>query len=317
MWQTILVQTATGRLQADTSGAHLSTGVSLVVNMLAQQFNRILTTPVDVVANVNQADPSSRGFFHTFVKLARTGGRPVLWRGLGLALVLSLNPALMFTLVAKLSALLKRFRKDETPLPAADMFWISGVSKAVATLGTYPLIRAKAVAQTSGAPGGIVAMLKSILQNEGLGGLYQGVWILSYKTILFNSLMMALKQKLSTLLAHLPAQVKDDAKSKLHALTGDEVWCSKTVLVQASIMPWEVSGSVVYVDGSWAHLHQAQEHLLQEASVHGDYLVVGVHSDQCMNDVMGSYPTECFAARLARVKKHHLISAVVEDAPWE
>mmetsp|Transcript_32126 Transcript_32126/g.58749 ORF Transcript_32126/g.58749 Transcript_32126/m.58749 type:complete len:524 (-) Transcript_32126:27-1598(-) len=317
MWQTILVQTAMARLQADNAAAHLSTGVSLVVNMLAQQFNRILTTPVDVVANVNQADPSSRGFFHTFVKLARTGGRPVLWRGLGLALVLSLNPALMFTLVAKLSALLKHLRKDESPLAAADMFWISGVSKAVATLVTYPLIRAKAVAQTSGAPGGIVAMLKSILQKEGLNGLYQGVWILSYKTILFNSLMMALKQKFSALLDRSAARPKEVAKTELTTVNVNEGWCSKTVLVQATLMPWEIKGSVIYVDGSWSHLHQAQEHLLKEASSRGDYMVVGVHSDQCMSDVMGSYPTECFSARIARLKKHPLVSAVVEDAPWE
>eukprot|EP00971_Amphidinium_carterae_P110476 2188491-Amphidinium_carterae.1 len=158
-------------------------------------------------------------------------------------------------------------------------------------------------------------MLKNILQKEGVNGLYQGVWILSYKTILFNSLMMALKQKFSALLGRSAALPKKAAK--ITDLSVDEGWCGKTVLVQADMMPWEVKGSVVYVDGSWSHLHQAQDHLLREAASRGDYMVVGVHSDQCMSDVMGSYPTECFSARIARMKKHPLVSAVVEDAPWE
>ncbi|CAK0825861.1 unnamed protein product, partial [Prorocentrum cordatum] len=316
IWQTIFVQAALSRVQGVAGDRRqLGTGLSLLVNMFAQQFNRILTTPVDVVANVNQADPNSRGFFHTFVRLARTGGRATLWRGLSLALLLSLNPAMMFTLVGKLSALVLRVRGKES-LAASDMFWVSGISKAVATLVTYPLIRAKAVAQTMGSDG-VVASLRGIVETDGVRGLYQGVWLLSYKTILFNSMMMALKQKF--------AAVLDRPVDKRAPLSRQLTWRKqeenelrqKTQLVKADSFPWDHEGSVVYVDGAWSFLHDAQQHFLREASSRGDYLLVGVHGDQCLRDAMGAYPSECFAERVGRLKKHPLVSAVVEAAPWE
>ncbi|CAK0880618.1 unnamed protein product [Prorocentrum cordatum] len=315
IWQTIFVQAALSRVQSVAGDRRqLGTGLSLLVNMFAQQFNRVLTTPVDVVANVNQADPNSRGFFHTFVRLARTGGRATLWRGLNLALLLSLNPALMFTLVGKLSALVLRVR-DEESLAASDMFWVSGISKAVATLVTYPLISG-AVAQTMGSDG-VMASLRGIVKKDGAIGLYQGVWLLSYKTILFNSMMMALKQKFGAILDR-PVDKRAPLSRKLtwRKLEENELR-QRTQLVQADAFPWDHEGSVVYVDGAWSFLHDAQQHFLREASSRGDYLLVGVHGDQCLRDVMGAYPSECFAERMDRLKKHPLVGAVLEAAPWE
>jgi len=283
--------------------------------MLAQQFNRVLTTPVDVVANVNQVDPTSRGFFHTFVKLARTGGRAALWRGLGVSLLLSLNPALMFTLVGKLSALVQALRKNDGALAASDIFWISGASKAVATLVTYPLIRAKAVIQTSGgAPSGLWRMLTSIAATEGAAGLYRGVWVMSYKTVLFNSIMMALKQKV-TLAINRAGRV---ARGPLQRWCSG-LWRSRVVLVRSSEKPWVAAGrcaTVVYVDGSWSFLHSAQEHFLCEAARRGDHLLVGVHSDECHHGAVGTWPGECFAERVGRLRQHPLVSSILEEAPW-
>lgn len=283
--------------------------------MLAQQINRVLTTPVDVVANVNQADPNSKGFFHTFAKVAREGGRPVLWRGLQVALLLSFNPALMFTLVGKLTSVVQRLRDDdEDQLGVSDMFWISGVSKTIATLVTYPLIRAKAVVQstTTGPAVGLRAMLAKIAKEDGMSGLFQGVWIMSFKTVLFNSLMMSLKQKL--------AMVDRERKEKRRKTLLDGFRQDLVVQAQAEAKPWEAAAlgqSVVYVDGSWSFLHPAQEHILQEAAKRGDYLLVGVHSDEVHHYALGAYPKECFAARVARIQSHPSVAAVLEDAPWE
>jgi len=213
-------------------------------------------------------------------------------------------------------------------LAAGDMFWISGVSKAVATVVTYPLIRAKAVMQSGSAdPSGLFKMLSEIAKAEGVAGLYSGVWILSYKTVLFNSLMMALKQKLARMF---------EVKSNRNLLRrGSWVWAKTGPDFRSKIMicpkknkadnektnnPWGVAAkgaTVVYIDGSWAFLHAAQEHIIRAASQRGEYLVVGVHSDTCMREATGQYPQECYAARVARLREHPLVTSILEDAPWE
>lgn len=316
IWQTVFRQLAFHRRSDGKPLDNIGTIASLVVNMLAQQVNRLLTTPVDVVATVNQADPNSPGFFLTFLRLANTGGVATLWRGIGVTLLLALNPALMFTLVGKLSSFVLTLR-DGGELAASDMFWISGASKAVATLLTYPLIRAKAVIQASGGSKGWISTMVQMAQQEGMVGLYSGVWIMSYKTVLFNSIMMALKQKIANLLTRTPAVRFGNEVTVQEA---DGQWRKNVRLAQCSEKPWMAAArqaSVMYVDGSWSQLHAAQDHLLREAARHGDHLVVGVHSDASHFAAVGSWPTECYAARVERLQSHPVVSSILEDAPWE
>eukprot|EP00930_Biecheleria_cincta_P036367 TRINITY_DN24948_c0_g1_i1.p1 TRINITY_DN24948_c0_g1~~TRINITY_DN24948_c0_g1_i1.p1 ORF type:complete len:546 (+),score=101.42 TRINITY_DN24948_c0_g1_i1:27-1640(+) len=327
IWQTLFVQLSLQRLQQQQPLVEkLGTITSLVVNMLAQQLNRVLTTPIDVIANVNQADPKSIGFFHTFALFVRERGAAELWRGLPVALLLSFNPALMFTLVGKLTDFVKVARRsgeEDFHLSSTDMFWISGVSKAVATLLTYPLIRAKAVIQTSGAAAsGLWGMLADIARKDGWSGLYQGVWIMSYKTVLFNALMMALKQKVTGVIRWW--QLKKAEQMKIQDADAEKLegfaFRHKVVPCRSCMMPWRAAAkgaNVVYVDGSWSFLHAAQVHFLKEAAKRGDHLVLGVHSDETHQVAMGSWPTECYAARLDRLRQQRLVATILEEAPWE
>lgn len=321
IWQTLLVQMALRRPGCDAS-QQLGTVVSLLVNMFAQQINRVLTTPIDVVANVNQADPRSKGFVHTFVKLAKTGGVAVLWRGLWVSLLLSLNPALMFTLVGKLTTLVAKLRRTTRKLDASDIFWISGISKTVATLLTYPLIRAKALMQTTDSAGGLWVTLASAYTSDGVVGLYRGVWIMSYKTVLFNSLMMGLKHKVAILWDRICGDAAEDQRESapMRMDSGFQTPVREKVsVIHGDETPWDAAARgalVIYVDGSWSFLHAAQEHVLKEASRRGDYLLVGVHSDSCHKSMVGTWPTECYEARLERLREHPLITSVLTSAPW-
>lgn len=245
-----------------------------------------------------------------------------LWRGLPVALLLSLNPALMFTLVGKLSDALKAVRNTppEGFLSSSDMFWISGISKAVATLLTYPLIRAKAVIQTTGGDHqGLWGMLAGIVRNEGWLSLYQGVWIMSYKTVLFNSLMMALKQKVSLLLMQWDRFRDRKRRQEKRALLEGQFRQSVTPCCSCE-MPWEAAArgsTVMYVDGSWCFLHEAQAHILKEGNRLADHLVVGVHSDDVHQESVGTWPAECYAARLGRLRRKPWAATILENAPWE
>ncbi|CAL1140511.1 unnamed protein product [Cladocopium goreaui] len=199
-------------------------------------------------------------------------------------------------------------------------FWISGISKAVATLLTYPLIRAKAVIQTTGGDHqGLWGMLAGIVRNEGWLSLYQGVWIMSYKTVLFNSLMMALKQKVSLLLMQWDRFRDRKRRQEKRALLEGQFRQSVTPCCSCE-MPWEAAArgsTVMYVDGSWCFLHEAQAHILKEGNRLADHLVVGVHSDDVHQESVGTWPAECYAARLGRLRRKPWAATILENAPWE
>eukprot|EP00747_Dinoflagellata_sp_TGD_P211574 gnl/TRDRNA2_/TRDRNA2_84796_c0_seq1.p1 gnl/TRDRNA2_/TRDRNA2_84796_c0~~gnl/TRDRNA2_/TRDRNA2_84796_c0_seq1.p1 ORF type:complete len:622 (+),score=132.40 gnl/TRDRNA2_/TRDRNA2_84796_c0_seq1:172-2037(+) len=311
IWQTIFVTQALRRISSDDGPAQLGTGTSLIVNMLAQMWNRLLTTPVDVVANVNQADPHSKGFISTFAALVQTSGVSTLWRGISVTLILALNPALMFTLVGKLKDIVC-MHKGEDALTAAQMFWITGISKFVATLLTYPLIRAKAVMQARGT--GLFKTFADIAKKEGRSGLYSGLLIMSYKTVLFNALMMSLKQKL--LVAFRKQKELAIRRSKLV----DGKWRRCVKVVKGTESPWEAAArgaSVAYVDGTWSFLHPAQQHVLAEAAKRTEHLVVGIHGDQTHLDAIGKTPPEGFIVRNTRLLTHRHVDSIIEDAPWD
>jgi len=231
------------------------------------------------------------------------------------ALLLALNPALMFTLVERLTVALSTFRGQDAllvPLAAKDLFWISGISKTFATFLTYPAIRAKVVMQTVGGSG-LWATFRQITEREGVGGLYSGVWMMSYKTVLFNALMMALKQKLSVF------ETKRKKLARRRSFIVDGAWRRQLTVLSGKETPWEAASrgaSVGYVDGSWSFLHPAQQHVLKEAAARCDYLVVGVHSDECHREVTGSWPPEDFKVRIDRLRTHIKVTAILEGAPW-
>lgn len=99
------------------------------------------------MANINQANPDSGGALKVVRTILQNEGFGGFWKGLGISLILSLNPALMFTLVDKITALAKAVMK-KSAISAGEMFQISAFAKMIATLLTYPLIRTKTIMQT-------------------------------------------------------------------------------------------------------------------------------------------------------------------------
>jgi hypothetical protein len=175
----------------------------LLLNLVAKQFNWLCTVPFEAVSTVNQLTENSPGFFHTAVSLYRQGGVGVFYRGLPVSLLLAINPAIMNTLITSLLRFVVALRetRGEDYFEARDhsasvMGIATGLSKIVATLLTYPLIRAKVLQQTSGKQMNLITILQSVIANEGVKGLYRGVLAMSYKTVLWNSFMMAVKHVL-------------------------------------------------------------------------------------------------------------------------
>lgn len=178
--------------------------VRLLLNLFAKQLNWLCTTPFEVVSTVNQISSTRAGFVGTAVQLFREGGFSIFYRGLFISMFLAINPAIMNTLITSLlrvASLWKQARgmdaleaKDHSAMAVGV---VTGVSKGFATCVTYPLIRVKVLQQTtSGGAGSVMEVLRGIIAAEGAAGLYRGVLAMSYKTVLWNSLMMAFKHML-------------------------------------------------------------------------------------------------------------------------
>jgi len=297
---------------------------SIMLNMLAQQCNRLLTTPLDVAANIHQTDPNSKGFIQAMIKVVQSEGLKGLWKGLGVSLLLSTNPALMFTLVDKISTMLLSFKgtgrnrnrgeQSDRMLSAGEMFFVSGTAKMVATLLTYPLIRAKTIMQTvKGASPSLFITLARLIKNEGLKGMYVGVWMLSWKTVLFNALMMAVKQKACKLMARSRQDLEyQEAMNALESMDGG---FRKHLEVLGDMLPYQTDKTVVYIDGGWSYLHPSHQHILAEAQSYGDVLIVGVHDEETRRE-HGDEFAERYDNRLSRIRLVRGVDAILHHAPW-
>jgi len=175
----------------------------LLLNMIAKQLNWLCTVPFEAISNVNQLSENGLGFFSTATSMYREGGIGAFYRGLPVSLVLAINPAIMNTLITSLLRVSTAYREargedylDSRDHGAATVGVATAVAKAVATFATYPLIRAKVLQQTSGKTISLIAVLKQVVASEGVRGLYRGVLAMSYKTVLWNTLMMAVKHVL-------------------------------------------------------------------------------------------------------------------------
>jgi len=79
--------------------------------------------------------------------------------------------------------------------------------------------------------------------------------------------------------------------------------------------PWEAK-ELVYVDGAWTFLHNAQQNILKQARSRGTHLLVGVHSDKTLRQEFDGPIFENFATRVGRVLQNRHVCSVLKDAPW-
>lgn len=116
--------------------------------------------------------PSTLG---TLMALLRNEGPKALFSGVLPALVLVINPILQYTLFEQLKNTLEK-RRRVTPAMA---FVLGALGKLFATSITYPYITVKSQAHVAGRDGkteGMTAAIRRISKEEGVSGLYRGMF---------------------------------------------------------------------------------------------------------------------------------------------
>ncbi|KAK2633092.1 hypothetical protein EUGRSUZ_L00606 [Eucalyptus grandis] len=155
----------------------------------------------------------SKGLWKTFSEFT--------WReafdGLGISLLLTINPSIQYTVFDQLKQRLLKEKQSRSrgtgsspeSLSAFSAFVLGAVSKCVATCTTYPAIRCKVTIQAAEsdedetkeprpkAEKTITGAMYAIWRREGLLGFFKGLQAQILKTVLSSALLLMVKEKIT------------------------------------------------------------------------------------------------------------------------
>ncbi|KAK0486941.1 mitochondrial carrier domain-containing protein [Armillaria luteobubalina] len=205
-------------LKSRVGGKGLSTIESIITGLIAGSATTIISNPIWVVqtsqavrtlnqsSSINNGRPPKRpGFIETVRGILAKDGIRAFWRGIGPALVLVMNPVIQYTVFEQLKNTLIARRTTRLRLAGAvaatavlsdwDFFFLGAVSKLIATASTYPyiVIKSRMQAGHSSALGykSTLDGLLTILQEEGIHGLYKGVGSKLTQSVLTAAILFA------------------------------------------------------------------------------------------------------------------------------
>jgi hypothetical protein len=125
--------------------------------------------------------------------------------GLLANLTLATNPAIEYACVEQVKTLVLR-RLHTTALTSPQAFCTGGFAKSIATIITFPYIRAKVMLQTTKDPElrkkSALLIIWHILREEGLGKLYMGIGVKLVTGILKSAILLMTKEKVDQLILH-------------------------------------------------------------------------------------------------------------------
>ncbi|KAH0470811.1 hypothetical protein IEQ34_000534 [Dendrobium chrysotoxum] len=195
----------------------IGTTVNLIIAAFAGACTAIITQPLDTAASRMQTSAfgKSKGLWETL----SNGSLSEAFDGLSISLVLTSNPAIQYTVFDQLKQrFIQRQQSKQSAsgsagsspesLSAFSAFLLGAMSKSVATIITYPLIRCKVMIQASNLEDEsnepkpksnktISGCLSSIWNEEGIPGLFKGLQAQILKTVLSSALLLMIKEKIS------------------------------------------------------------------------------------------------------------------------
>ncbi|OWM69839.1 peroxisomal adenine nucleotide carrier 1-like [Punica granatum] len=190
---------------------------NLIIAAAAGAFNVVITMPLDTASSKMQTSEfgKSKGLW----KILSEGTLGEAFDGLGISLLLTVNPSIQYTvfdqlkqrmLKGKQSSRAKGTVSSPEALSAFSAFALGAVSKCVATCITYPAIRCKVTIQAAEseeehemeeyqkkARRTVSGALYSIWKSEGLLGFFKGLQAQILKTVLSSALLLMVKEKIT------------------------------------------------------------------------------------------------------------------------
>lgn len=189
------------RYVAITGNSDFGTFVNLVLGCMAEWSHLPVTLPIDCLTTAIQTDDKNRGAFVLLGSMLSERGVGGFYKGIEAYTVLCLKPAIQYTVYEQVKKFVLAARhvknlaahrscgggdgaadsssSSSTSLGAAEAFFLGMFARVIATMLTYPYLRAKVMLQstygTAKVKPTIPQMILEQLSNGGVAGLYQGI----------------------------------------------------------------------------------------------------------------------------------------------
>ncbi|KAG9136137.1 hypothetical protein Leryth_003756 [Lithospermum erythrorhizon] len=194
-----------------TGGKSIGTRANLVVATAAGVCTIIVTQPLDTISSKMQT--STFGKAKGFWKTLSEGSYNDAFDGLGISLLLTVNPSIQYTAFDQLKQRLLKARnkkgvESSSELSAFSAFVLGAVTKCLATCLTYPLIRCKVMIQSAESDDDVQdevqlrarktvsGAITAIWKREGVLGFFKGLQAQILKTFLSSALLLMVKEKI-------------------------------------------------------------------------------------------------------------------------
>ncbi|KAJ2994751.1 ADP/ATP carrier protein [Globomyces sp. JEL0801] len=192
----------------------ISTAMELFLGAAAGALCQFIVLPIGIVTTRQQTNLERLSVMDTVRKIIKEEGVKELWKGLQASLVLCVNPAITYGVFERLRTIFTARLKDpKAALTSGQVFLIGALSKALATIVTYPYIMAKIRMQWKPSKKslegltekqrkalqytGAVDILKKVYKSDGIKGLYTGMQTQILKAVLSQAIVFTLKEKIS------------------------------------------------------------------------------------------------------------------------
>lgn len=200
-------------------GFRPSTIGNTVCGVLAGVSNLTVTLPIELLSVRIQTDDTSSRTVSQHASDIIAEGPSSLWRGFEVSSILTLNPALTFAIFDELRSRWLGLRaRAGASLTAAQAFILGAIAKSLATILTYPLMRAKTIMQAEGrqqqspdkkpqANGAAQAaprqkrdmarVLLDVYAQEGFEGLYRGCAAQIFTAVTKSGILLTAKERIA------------------------------------------------------------------------------------------------------------------------
>ena len=171
----------------------------MIITTFAGIINSVLSNPIWFVNTRMSISKEKKGIIQTVKDIYQTEGFTAFYKGVFPNLILVLNPIINFVIYEKLK---KEFLLRNYSLNFAQLFLISSISKAIATIFTYPILTIKVQMHASKGERSdnmILYMIKMI-KELGVQGLFRGFYAKIIQTVLNNGFVMMTFEKLKLLI---------------------------------------------------------------------------------------------------------------------
>lgn len=186
---------------AKRRGSSISILLNLVIGYLAAVAAVGLLTPIEVAQTQQQLSGRSESIFLILQKIFRAEGFAGFFKGICTNLILCVNPAIEYSTFEQLKKRQLSQRPESAHLTDSEAFLLGALAKAVATVTTFPHVRAKVLQQSSQRGDRFAGMnsssiLVGLLTTEGLPSLFAGMKTQLVKNVVSSALMLSLKERI-------------------------------------------------------------------------------------------------------------------------